>query len=168
MIPWLDIDTRPPHTAVSLGGGAGEGLFLVTLAGLWHTPSTPPHPPRVAACCRMGSASAAAPGPPSTWLWSRDTYYLLLLHRTINLLTSSSGTKCSEAELTQYRRPVGLGPSSKTCPRWPPHSLHDTSVRISPGLAIMRSRFPPTDTTDNYNVAAHYSCLMLLWAVRSN
>src|SRR3989344_9295761 len=30
----------------------------------------------------------------------------------------------------QYRFPVGLGPSSKTCPRCPPHFLHRTSVRL--------------------------------------
>src|SRR6266478_3068792 len=36
------------------------------------------------------------------------------------------------AELMQYRRPVGCGPSSNTCPRWPPQSLHFTSVRTMP------------------------------------
>ena len=34
-------------------------------------------------------------------------------------------------ELTplQYRLPVGLGPSLKTWPRWPPQRRHTTSVR---------------------------------------
>ena len=34
----------------------------------------------------------------------------------------------------QKRRPVGLGPSSKTCPRWPPQRLHKTSVLRIPKL----------------------------------
>ena len=38
--------------------------------------------------------------------------------------------KFSAAEFIQYRRPVGLGPSSKTWPRWAPHRLHRTSVLI--------------------------------------
>src|SRR2546425_13262367 len=29
----------------------------------------------------------------------------------------------------QYRRPVGLGPSSNTCPKWAPQLAHSTSVR---------------------------------------
>src|SRR3989344_7680040 len=32
----------------------------------------------------------------------------------------------------QYRRPVGLGPSLKTCPKCEPHFLHKTSVRLIP------------------------------------
>ena len=47
----------------------------------------------------------------------------------------SSGANVSEAELTQYRMPVGSGPSSKTCPRWAPHRLHRISVRAS-GAAV--------------------------------
>src|SRR2546427_8934883 len=35
----------------------------------------------------------------------------------------------SEAELMQYRRPVGLGPSSNTCAKWAPQLAHSTSVR---------------------------------------
>jgi len=34
----------------------------------------------------------------------------------------------------QKRRPVGLGPSSKTCPRWPPQRVHKTSVLRIPEL----------------------------------
>ena len=32
----------------------------------------------------------------------------------------------------QYRSPVGAGPSSKTCPRWPSQRLQTTSVRTIP------------------------------------
>src|ERR1700741_398024 len=39
----------------------------------------------------------------------------------------------------QYRRPVGGGPSLNTWPRWPPHRLHRTSVRIMPRLVSRRS-----------------------------
>ncbi len=35
----------------------------------------------------------------------------------------------------QKRRPVGLGPSSKTCPRCPPHTRHSTSVLLLPKLS---------------------------------
>src|SRR3989475_9628644 len=34
-----------------------------------------------------------------------------------------------EAELRQYRKPVGSGPSSNTCPRWEPQLAHSTSTR---------------------------------------
>ena len=34
----------------------------------------------------------------------------------------------------QYRRPVGLGPSVNTWPRWESHRLHSTSVRTMPKL----------------------------------
>src|SRR6266480_6595059 len=44
-----------------------------------------------------------------------------------------SGTKYSASEFIQYRLPVGCGPSSKTCPRCPPH-LSRTSTRGSPGI----------------------------------
>ncbi len=33
------------------------------------------------------------------------------------------GVNVNEAEFTQYRMPVGSGPSSKTCPRWAQHRL---------------------------------------------
>src|ERR1700739_3243127 len=39
----------------------------------------------------------------------------------------------------QYRRPVGGGPSLNTWPRWPPHRLHRTSVRVMPRLVSGRS-----------------------------
>src|SRR5262249_30275244 len=38
-------------------------------------------------------------------------------------------SKSSEAELMQYRSPVGAGPSSNTWPRWAPHLRQVTSVR---------------------------------------
>src|SRR5215212_3819062 len=41
----------------------------------------------------------------------------------------STGTNRSDAEFMQYRRPVGCGPSSKTCPRWESACLERTSVR---------------------------------------
>src|SRR6516165_4587861 len=44
------------------------------------------------------------------------------------------GFSFSAAELMQYRRPVGSGPSLKTWPRWPLHFEHNTSVRIMPWL----------------------------------
>lgn len=31
----------------------------------------------------------------------------------------------------QYRSPVGLGPSLKTCPRWASHKAQETAVRVS-------------------------------------
>ena len=37
-----------------------------------------------------------------------------------------------DAELMQYRRPVGGGPSLKTCPRWAPQRRQVTSVRTIP------------------------------------
>jgi hypothetical protein len=42
--------------------------------------------------------------------------------------------KSSDAELMQYRRPVGFGPSSKTWPRWEPQFEQTTSVREIPWL----------------------------------
>ena len=39
-------------------------------------------------------------------------------------------TKDSAAEFMQYRRPVGLGPSSKTWPKWASQRLQVTSTRI--------------------------------------
>ena len=40
--------------------------------------------------------------------------------------------KSREHEFTQNLTPVGLGPSSKTCPRWARHSAHFTSMRWRP------------------------------------
>lgn len=39
----------------------------------------------------------------------------------------------------QKRCPVGPGPSSNTCPRWPPHLAHTTSVRSMPWLVSLTS-----------------------------
>ena len=41
----------------------------------------------------------------------------------------------------QYRRPVGLGPSSNTCPKWDPQLAHSTSVRR---MNKLRSSFSST------------------------
>src|SRR2546430_5212293 len=46
-----------------------------------------------------------------------------------------------EAELIQYRRPVGFGPSSNTCPKWDPQFAHSTSVRR---MNKLRSSFSST------------------------
>src|SRR5579871_6897382 len=43
--------------------------------------------------------------------------------------------KRSEAELMQYRFPVGAGPSSKTWPKWDPPARDRTSVRDIPKLS---------------------------------
>ena len=40
-----------------------------------------------------------------------------------------SESKSKDMELTQYLKPVGLGPSSKTWPKWASHLLHRISVR---------------------------------------
>src|ERR1700722_4294295 len=40
----------------------------------------------------------------------------------------------------QYLRPVGCGPSSNTWPRWPPHRLQRTSVRVMVKLVSGRSK----------------------------
>ena len=42
---------------------------------------------------------------------------------------SPSGTKRSAAELMQYRKPVGGGPSGKTCPKWASPVFERTSTR---------------------------------------
>src|SRR3954470_5058520 len=44
----------------------------------------------------------------------------------------SFSTNFSDSELTQNRSPVGLGPSLKTCPRWPSQRAHRISVRSMP------------------------------------
>lgn len=41
-------------------------------------------------------------------------------------------SKSKAREFTQYLSPVGLGPSSNTCPRCPPHLLHSISVLDMP------------------------------------
>src|SRR6267143_504855 len=56
-------------------------------------------------------------------------------------LFSSLFLKPNERELTQYRSPVGCGPSSKTWPRWPPHCLQRISTRF---IRRLRSDFSST------------------------
>ena len=45
---------------------------------------------------------------------------------------SPAGTNLRDAEFRQYLRPVGAGPSGKTCPRWPSQRRQRISVRIMP------------------------------------
>lgn len=56
--------------------------------------------------------------------------------RTVLLEVPSPSALASlmAAELMQKRRPVGGGPSSKTCPRCAPQRRHITSIRGSPSL----------------------------------
>jgi hypothetical protein len=49
-----------------------------------------------------------------------------------NGLSYFSFSNSSAAELMQYLRPVGLGPSGKTCPRWAPQAAQVTSTRRIP------------------------------------
>src|SRR2546423_3772001 len=55
------------------------------------------------------------------------------------LLLHYSSSRFNAAELMQYRRPVGRGPSGKTCPRWPPQLEHMTSVRDIPNVVSVSS-----------------------------
>src|SRR3989344_4483957 len=49
----------------------------------------------------------------------------------------------------QYRCPVDVGPSLKTCPRCPPHVAHTTSVRfIPPVWSSLSSMFPFSKTSE--------------------
>lgn len=41
--------------------------------------------------------------------------------------------------LRQYRKPVGGGPSSKTCPKWAPQRAHVISVLTMPWLTSFNS-----------------------------
>src|SRR5579871_6630213 len=52
----------------------------------------------------------------------------------LNCVASYAGLNVSASPSMQYRRPVGLGPSSKTWPRWPPQRRQCTSVRLSTQL----------------------------------
>lgn len=45
---------------------------------------------------------------------------------------SASSTKTSDSEFTQWRWPVGLGPSANTWPRWPSQRAHRISTRVMP------------------------------------
>ena len=51
--------------------------------------------------------------------------------------------KSSAALLIQYLKPVGLGPSSKTCPRWPSHLEHRISILC---LERLLSLYSETET----------------------
>ena len=53
---------------------------------------------------------------------------------------AGSGINRSAAEFMQYRKPVGSGPSVKTCPKCASQSAHFTSVRNTPALKSFFSR----------------------------
>src|SRR2546430_13116331 len=62
-----------------------------------------------------------------------------------------------EAELIQYRRPVGFGPSSNTCPKWDPQFAHSTSVRR---MKKLRSR--SEEHTSELQSQSNLVCRLLL------
>ena len=51
-----------------------------------------------------------------------------------NAADQTFARKTSDAELMHQRWPVGLGPSSKTWPWWPPQRAQSTSSRTMPKL----------------------------------
>src|SRR5712671_6007332 len=76
-------------------------------------------------------------GPRTRKSWSLLTSYL-----TDGSPSSPAFLKSSAAEFMQYRKCVGPGPSSNTCPRCAPHFLHITSVRFMPNvLSVSVSTF---------------------------
>mmetsp|Transcript_6306 Transcript_6306/g.25207 ORF Transcript_6306/g.25207 Transcript_6306/m.25207 type:complete len:81 (+) Transcript_6306:2124-2366(+) len=46
-----------------------------------------------------------------------------------NIFYADAGSNFIAAPFMQYRKPVGGGPSSNTCPRCPWHAVHRTSER---------------------------------------
>ena len=48
------------------------------------------------------------------------------------MISAYSSLKSSDKELTQYRRPVCVGPSGNTWPKWPPQFEHTISTLIIP------------------------------------
>src|SRR4029077_9064181 len=56
------------------------------------------------------------------------------------------GTSSSDAELMQYRNPVGAGPSGNKWPRWEPQRPQVTSVRTMPWLVSACSSTHPSST----------------------
>ena len=62
-------------------------------------------------------------------VFSLSCFSVLSVSSVVNYLSSSN---FSDAEFRQYRSPVGRGPSSKTCPRWPSHRAQRISVRTIP------------------------------------
>src|SRR5580704_2931985 len=53
----------------------------------------------------------------------------------------SLSVNLSDSELRQNRRPVGRGPSSNTCPRWPSQRAHRISVRCPIELSACSMTF---------------------------
>lgn len=58
--------------------------------------------------------------------WRPENYCMFSCYTVVCFLNSRA------AELTQYRRRDGFGPSSNTCPKWEPHILHVISTRWLP------------------------------------
>ncbi len=52
--------------------------------------------------------------------------------------SDQAGRKLSDRPLMQWRLPVGLGPSSKIWPRWPPQRRQCSSTRDMPSVESMR------------------------------
>ena len=55
---------------------------------------------------------------------------------------SPSKANFSDSDFTQTRRPVGLGPSSQTWPRWQSHRAHRISSSAAIPIAYARRHFP--------------------------
>lgn len=71
----------------------------------------------VVACARSVMASSGPAGPAIVSLAVEIPVRNALAGPATAGYASGSGSKLSDAELMQYRKPVGSGPSSKTCPR---------------------------------------------------
>src|SRR5580704_4103118 len=69
-------------------------------------------------------------GSPPTFFSARGSVSVANLFFSVNL---------SDSELRQNRRPVGRGPSSKTCPRWPSQRAQLISILCTPCESSARS-----------------------------
>src|SRR2546425_10060793 len=58
----------------------------------------------------------------------------MMRSRMVSVYLGSFFLKSRDSEFTQYRIPVGWGPSSKTCPRWPPQFLQRISTLSIPSV----------------------------------
>src|ERR1019366_5476827 len=98
-----------------IAGGDDEGLAIVDEA---HVADEAGVEDSVDCFAILDTAMGFAPNSGAFGLEGRGHYFF------------SFGSRSMEAELMQYRRPVGLGPSSKTWPRWASHLEQRTSVRF--------------------------------------
>jgi hypothetical protein len=64
------------------------------------------------------------------WNWLLDTRSCMAVSASVYVFRRA--VKFREAEFVQYRKCVGGGPSSKTCPRWASQRTHWTSSRTMP------------------------------------